>query len=234
MQFNTFELGEELKLSFNLNISGTSAQPSEVRVVLGNQLKLQSTARLNNGGEWEVALPILPDLFTQGDVSLQIEVIINGKLFTPVKQRVTITGSTVSVNAHTTIPEPVIVPAPSEEPNFGSVEKELVKPKLDLSTIISQADLLAASTRYEEKQENTPISSEPIKEEIKPKKKIKFEKPIIEHKEPTKLQLDLTEFANLIEPTEIPIVQQSLQEEISKVKVSTGNFRIQKTKIVSR
>jgi hypothetical protein len=226
MQFNTFELGEELKLSFNLNISGTSAQPSEVRVILGNGLKLQTLARLGNGGEYEAVLPILPDLFSQGDTTLLIEVVINGKLFTPVKQRVTITGQTVSVNAQTTVPAPeVINPA-----GFDSEKHELVHPTETIQAsgnFISQAELLAAAGIKSESIK--PIIKEEEKKPVQPKV-VKEAKPI---QQKTKLQFDLTEFANMYEPVEVAITE-SAQEEIKKVKVSTGNFRIQKTKIVTR
>lgn len=223
MQFNTFELGEELKLSFNLNISGTSAQPSEVRVVLGNGLKLQTLARLGNGGEYEATLPILPDLFSQGDTTLLIEVVVNGKLFTPVKQRVTIIGTTISVNAQTAIPTPVVQePIPAEEP--------VQQPVIVSGKFISQAELLAKAGI---KSESVKTVKAPIKEEVKKPKVVKeAKKPI----EPTKLQFDLTDFANFYEPVEKPVIeeQKPVKEELTQVKVSTGNFRIHKTKIVTR
>ena len=235
MQFNTFELGEELKLSFNLNVSGTSAQPSEVRVILGNGLKLQTLARLGNGGEYEAIMPILPDLFSQGDTTLLIEVVINGKLFTPVKQRVTITGQTVSVNAQTAVPAPeVIEPIQHEDPvTFGSENHELVHPSEPIEAsrrFISQAELLkAAGIKLEQvKKEKKPVeilTEKPVEQKV-----AKEAKPI---QQKTKLQFDLTEFANMYEHVNVPSTE-SAQEEIKKVKVSTGNFRIQKTKIVTR
>lgn len=256
MQFNTFELGEELKLSFNLSVSGTSAQPSEVRVVLGNGLKLQTLARLGNSGEWEASLPILPDLFLQGDTTLQIEVVVNGKLFTPIKQRVTIIGATVSVNAQTAIAEPVVQePEQAAEPvsSFGSTKHELVSPPpaeepvIASGKFISQAELLAAAgikvEAVKKPEENKPITAEAVKKETvveqqqKPeseKQKIKFVKEQVKPVPVKKaLQFDFKEFADLHEHVAVPEVE-TIQEERKKVKVSTGNFRIQKTKIVTR
>lgn len=261
MQFNTFEIGEELKLSFNLNISGTNAQPSEVRVILGDKLKLQTAAHLGAGGEWEAVLPILPDLFTHGDTTLNIEVVINGKMFTPVKQRVIITGSTVSVNAQTTIPEPQVATVPNEDPSFGSQEHELAKQPVNSVKPISIADLMsAAGIKYEhietiepviepapiveEVIEPVEVKPEPVVEPVKVKPVGKqIELKLKESKKPKKsepLQLDISTFvkaAEVTKPVENHFEQkiiESTQKELKKVKVSTGNFRIEKTKIVTK
>jgi hypothetical protein len=184
MQITTMELGEEFKISFNLNVAGTSSQPSEVRVVIGDKLKLLTTAKLNALGEYEVKMPLLAELFAKGDIVLAIEVILNGKLFTPFKQRVTISKAEISVIAQSPKPETIIIPE----------KKEIKTP-----------------------QKPVPPLSETLKEyEIS--KKINLAK--------------LAKFKTDIKPEEKKEVV--VENQKPKVIVQTSNFKIKKTKIVSR
>jgi hypothetical protein len=132
MQFTSFELGEEVKLSFNLAISGTSSQPTEVRVTLGDKLKLLAPAKLIQTGEYEVTFPILSELFAQGEHVLTIEVLLNGKLFIPVKQRVSIGSGGITVQAVES--KKVEQPQPTAKP----IQNEAAQPAVNSKTVIEK------------------------------------------------------------------------------------------------
>lgn len=229
------ELGEDFKVSFGLNIAGTSATPSEVRVFLSccNSIKLCSLATLNSSSnEYETTIPILSSLFNgKSEATLSIEVVLNGKVIVPYSQVINLQSPSVEV-------------------------VDNVRP-------ISQDELKQAAQRYEPRHTDEPFSGaaetltkavtkvfsfedlipepEKVVEEKPQKKHIQFKKPVIEKKsiEPS-LSLDLN---SLVEAAEVKLnspktkVKQSviIDKPVKIVKEqNTSLFKLSKTKIVER
>ena len=92
-----FKFNESTKVEFSLNISGTQMKPSEVRVVLGNGPKQVFLASVENDNWSAFVTPLnsMVDNITQ----LAIEIVMNGKVFTPIKRQIQI---------HNFIADPVI------------------------------------------------------------------------------------------------------------------------------
>lgn len=233
MQFTSFELNEEVKLSFNLAVSGTSSQPSEVRVTLGDKVKLLAQAKLNQAGEYEVSFPILAELFATGEHVLTVEVLLNGKFFTPVKQRVSINSGGIKVLA--TEAKKV---TPPEEP-LPSDQATTAEAKLNAEQIVEKSKIQFTKPVIKKK----PVSTEKldfsqfdteIAEQIKvPEKraKIQFTKPVITPKPITEFKLDFSQFETSI-PEPIKAPEEKLAPE--KVDVVSNTFKIQKTKIIEK
>ena len=107
MNLNSFDLGEEVKLSFNVNIAGTGTSPSEVRVILGQDQKLMVTA-VKEENEYVAHFKINENLFKLGDASFMIEVLIGGKVFVPFKHNVSIIESSAQVS-QIELQQPIII-----------------------------------------------------------------------------------------------------------------------------
>ena len=113
MNLNQYVIGDELCFSFALNIAGTNSAPSEVRVSLGQNIRVSAIAILNSENQYEVKVPIVQEIvtFKEGtlpEVLLAIEIILNGKIFTPLKKMITINRETVSAYEIPEVPAEVV------------------------------------------------------------------------------------------------------------------------------
>ena len=106
-------LDQTNRVTFTVNVFGTAATPS-VRVLIGETPALAFSALKLAGNEYE-ALIDLPDTIKPGAHQLKIEVLINGKLFTPIQTAITVEGAAPDVP----VAEPAIEPA--VEPEFTVV-----------------------------------------------------------------------------------------------------------------
>ena len=73
--------------AFKVNVMGTSAEP-KVRLILKTTPELSFPAK-NDGEQWTSTLE-LPSTILPGDYDIQVEVILNNRLFTPVTKKVAI------------------------------------------------------------------------------------------------------------------------------------------------
>lgn len=212
--FSQLEVGEDFRISFGLNIAGTSTQPSEVRITVGDQrLKVSALATINQVGEYEALIPLVPELFNgKDDVEVAIEVIIAGKRLVPYRERVSLNSPSVNV---TNIEIPNEIPAIQTEP-VPDMATTAINP-------ISIADLQAASERFVEEVK-------PVKQQIqftKEKKSV-----IIKPKVST-----VIDFSTMIEEIEKKAGVKTVAE-ISKPKIVKEHkqnlFKITKTKIIEK
>jgi hypothetical protein len=118
-----FKFNETTKIEFNLSIVGTQSKPSEVRVVLGTDVKQSFNAKSADSENFTAEITPIRELVSC-NTQFSIEVIINGKIFTPIKRMINILDQAEQVAATEPIPfvppveDPVAYPevAPYQEP----------------------------------------------------------------------------------------------------------------------
>lgn len=234
------ELNEDFKVSFGLNIAGTSANPSEVRVFLSccESIRLCSLATLNSAtNEYETSIPILASLFSgKTEAKLSIEVVLNGKVITPYSQSINLQSPSVEV-----VPDNV---RPISQDELRQAAQRYQPGQVDEPFSRAAETLTKAATKvfsFEDliDKEEAVV----VKETEKPQKKqIQFKRPVIERKKDKEpLQVDL---GSLVEAAEVklkvskPKAKQSVTIEQPTVKIvkeqSSSLFRLSKTKIVER
>lgn len=233
------ELNEDFKVSFGLNIAGTSANPSEVRVFLSccESIRLCSLATLNSAtNEYETSIPILASLFSgKTEAKLSIEVVLNGKVITPYSQSINLQSPSVEV-----VPDNV---RPISQDELKQAAQRYEPGRNDEPFSRAAETLIKAVTKVFSFEDLIDKEEAVVEEAEKPQKKqIQFKRPVIERKKDKEpLQLDL---GSLVEAAEVklkvskPKAKQSVTIEQPTVKIvkeqSSSLFRLSKTKIVER
>lgn len=88
---------------------GSQAEPQQVRVILAAKPELSYPAEKTADG-WSAKLEI-PDTVS-GDIDLRVEVVVNNRLFTPIKKRISIASApSAATPAHVDAPATKSVPA---------------------------------------------------------------------------------------------------------------------------
>jgi hypothetical protein len=138
------QIGKTNEVKFKVNVNGTQSIPT-VRVVLvtPNADLGFPAEKLSSGNEDWSAEVFIPEDLSEGEYDLRVEVIINNRLFTPVKRKVTI-GI-----------DPAVTLAKQEAENKLSLEKPTVqqenftptKPKVKEPVKITMADISAESEK---------------------------------------------------------------------------------------
>lgn len=90
------------RVTFNVNIFGTAATPA-VRCVLGESPAYSFPATKLGDGQYEVLID-LPSTMSLGAYPFKVEVLLNGRLFTPINHSVPVTGPIPEVKS-VTMPE---------------------------------------------------------------------------------------------------------------------------------
>ncbi len=108
------------RLSFDLSVIGTAANPASVRCVLGSNPTASFDARRGNGDAWVCDID-LPLFLEASEIPFKIEVLINGRLFTPLSTTLKVDRTPkIESQVHepeveeTEVPEPVQVAVPPE------------------------------------------------------------------------------------------------------------------------
>ncbi len=239
------ELNEDFKVSFGLNIAGTSANPSEVRVFLSccETIRLCSLATLNSAtNEYETSIPILASLFSgKTEAKLSIEVVLNGKVITPYSQSINLQSPSVEV-----IPDTI---RPISQDALRQAAKRYEPGQVDEPFSRAAETLTKAATKVfsfedliDKEEIKKPIVADEVVEEPSSKKQIQFKRPVIERKKEKAetVQLDL---GSLVEEAEVklkvskPKAKPSviIDQPVKIVKEQSSSlFRLSKTKIVER
>lgn len=165
---NVFELdvSKESQIKFNIGVAGSNNKPTSVRVVIGGGLvSVCLTCAPLSDSEWVANVPPLANLinFASSEALFSIEVVLNGRLFTPFKKSVSLVAQhevpTVSVSLDGAKVEPPV--AAIEEPKAAEEE---------------EMELVAERPPKKDKTENAPISAEPVTESFSILKTIEPEK----------------------------------------------------------
>ncbi len=83
-------LNSSNKVTFSVNVHGTSATPT-VRCIVGEFPGLQFPATKLADGKYE-ALVDLPKTLREGAYDFKVEVLLNGRLFTPISTKIDVVG----------------------------------------------------------------------------------------------------------------------------------------------
>ena len=101
------------RLTFDVNIQGTATAPV-VRCVVGDSPAVSFNAKSLSEGKFE-ALIDLPKSMTAGSYPFKIEVLLNGRLFTPINTQISVATQTEEVK-------------PVDKPVLEKIEVKPVKP----------------------------------------------------------------------------------------------------------
>src|SRR5574343_875408 len=110
------------RLTFDLSVIGTASNPASVRCVLGSNPSASFDARRGNGDAWVCDID-LPLFLEASEVPFKIEVLINGRLFTPLSTTLKV-DRTPKIEAQ--VHEPEVEETEVPEPVQVSVEPEVV------------------------------------------------------------------------------------------------------------
>lgn len=139
------------RVTFDVNVFGTATTPT-VRCVLGEAPGLTFPAVKLADGKYEVLIN-LPDGTRPGGMAFKIEVLVNGRLFTPIQTTVAVTGDET---APTTI-EPVAAPA-AVKPAEPAAEPIL--PRIDAE--VTPRQQLPEEPKREAQEEQAPAENEQL------------------------------------------------------------------------
>ena len=112
------------RLTFDVNIQGTATAPV-VRCVVGDSPAVSFNAKSLSEGKFE-ALIDLPKSMTAGSYPFKIEVLLNGRLFTPINTQISVATQTEEVK-------------PVDKPVLEKTEVKPVKPVKPVSKVQVQA-----------------------------------------------------------------------------------------------
>lgn len=170
------------RVTFNVNVFGTAATPT-VRCIVGEAPGFSFPATKLEDGMYE-AIVNLPATLKPGSYPFKVEVLLNGRLFTPINHDVPVTGAEPAVEPPalnpTPNPVPTVEPAPAKAPVVAKESKKpgllsgleqmatrpvIVKPIVVDSTRpkISMAEIDASAARIEERQVKPAPKKAPVK-----------------------------------------------------------------------
>jgi hypothetical protein len=87
----TFPSDKSIELSFKVGIAGTNSAPSSVAIVLERNSTALSFKAVNGGSdEWTAIIDNPGSVFEAGEVNLSVNIVLNNRLFTPMKSTATI------------------------------------------------------------------------------------------------------------------------------------------------
>lgn len=218
-----FPADKQVELSFNVGIAGTSSLPTSVAVILEKGSTALSFAAVKNGEEWKATIDKPGIVFGTGEVKMSINVVLNNRLFTPVK-------SVAEIMPEVVVATPVPTPAPVSvipEPvsvEVGNVDEESrfnvsntmknsvieVKPELMATPKFTAADV----TRLLKRTESVAPPAQVIT--------------------PFRLQLLKTIEPGFKKKTESVITESKNQKScpVSTLPAPASTFKLRKTKIV--
>lgn len=147
------------RVTFAVNVFGTASTPS-VRCVVGEAPAYSFPASKLSDGQYEVLIDLPKDL-RQGTYPFKVEVLLNGRLFTPINHNVPVGGDTA--------PEPA---PPAVAPPAASLMKSVSTPqpavKIEIPAVVeAPLEVPAPSLSGLELLAKTPVFAKPPKVEIK-------------------------------------------------------------------
>ena len=114
-----FPLNHPMELSFDMDVAGTATLPSSVLLVLQRESVTVGFAATKQGDRWVANVADIGGMFTPGQVNVSIQVILNNRVFTPMKTvgEVVSDGTVSTANiTMTPVPEMAAPEAPAVHP----------------------------------------------------------------------------------------------------------------------
>lgn len=216
-----FEMNETSKVDFSIVIAGTQMRPTEVRVVLGDKVKLMFPASSDDGINYSALITPLKDIVSSVCL-FTIEVLFGNKIFVPIRRQITVNDSTFVVQVVDSNLEPEVpayvepeVPTPIEPTVEPVIEPEFeiaVEPEVEV--VVTPAIEL-----------NKPIEQKPVTEKIEVPKANIFEV-VTKDKQPSKIKsLKPRQKPQALPPINLPPMQlpkfekarKAMAEKVEKV-----------------
>jgi hypothetical protein len=113
----SFPADKSVDLAFKVGIAGTQTSPTTVTVVLERDGKMLSYAALPRGDEWVAKIENPGSVFKFGEVKLVVNVVIGGRIITPLKSIATIVGDTSDASEVKHEVEPMTIDVPKDAPD---------------------------------------------------------------------------------------------------------------------
>lgn len=125
------QVGHTTNVSFNVNVQGTSTEPV-VRLVLGTTPELTFTASRGANDEFGAEVTI-PSFVDAGAYDLRVEVLLNNRVFTPVRKKVDVLSAKVGTPETPVLTKDEEVPAEvvSEKPPLSAPLAAPIRPQLN-------------------------------------------------------------------------------------------------------
>lgn len=178
-------IGKESDVSFKVDVHGTSVEPT-VKVVIHCDPHLSFPAR-KSGDRWVASVKI-PDSIEPGEYEMKVEVLLNGRHFSPVNKKIKLERNPASIPAATKPTAPI-----ETERDVVHREEVTAPPKkvtLDLSKNIFNFSFdggPAVPVRYDSIARRKVVEVKKVEEPKKPAKMSKPKIVEIRHEIPVKL-----------------------------------------------
>lgn len=206
-----FSGSNSTEIEFKVGIAGTASAPQRVAAVLEQDgISLSFPAR-EEEGVWRAIVSNVGQVFKEGLANFSINVILNDKIFVPMKNPVTIqTESPVTVDMTPTVAPPPVVPEPEVAIQIATAEQ--VEPEVE---VLEPTKLEVASPPVTPKQE------------------------VIKQEEAPKPQVAAQKFSLLrsIEPVKKPVQEAKKVVQAKKVGAESvprvTSFKLKRTKVVT-
>lgn len=117
------EIGKTNEVTFKIDVNGTAAAPAVKFILEAPNAEMGFTASNNGDSNWSANVAI-PDDFKPGSYGFRIEVVVNNRLFTPVKKRVEVTEPTVISVSVPTPTQDLMGRLEAQTPAFPTQTKE--------------------------------------------------------------------------------------------------------------
>ena len=233
----SFPANKQIELTFKVGIAGTSSAPQSVAVVLERNFTALSFTAVPSGDGWKAIIDNPGKLFGEGEVKVSVNVVLNNRLFTPMKGTGVITASEdadVQVSAAfggVPAEEPIVAPeisvgipaAVEEEPEEKLVAPTVTKKKSMMHDIHDAMEaVIPTAKEVVLTKEDIKKIFKPITPSMKPARKIEEKITIA----PIRMTL-----LKSIEPGTAPKLPK-ITEAIKAPKQKESLFKIKKTKVI--
>lgn len=240
----SFPADKQIEFTFRVGIAGTQTSPSMVAVVLERGDTALSFVARQAGDEWKAIIESPGTVFGLGQVKLNINVILNNRLFTPMKgtaeivaeDNITVDVTIPALDTKATVDTPIPPPVATEV-KMESVETaalvEVVKPVEIIKEKLIKADPTVKqavhSPKVVEAVAPKPVPKVEVKKVIEKAKVIPA--PIVEKVEisqPVRMQL-----LKSIEPGNVHRAPKVMESSLI-AKKPEQLFTLKRTKIISK
>ena len=238
-----FPSAGSVDLTFKVDIAGTQALPQQVSVVLERGGRSISFNATKEGDDWNAVIDNPGSFFYLGDVNVSVNVILNNRIFTPMKAVGKITegpggrehGSENCPEINPEVPTIPEAPSPMVQAEIPDVAIEIpeakVEPKVEpKKPAKTQSTIKSLLQSVEPAIETTPIVKKII-DKIIPKEDIPKVKPTPKVKPVTKEPTPITGLLKSVEPAkETKSKAKPVKEQAPTEPVVI--FTLKKTKVI--
>jgi hypothetical protein len=199
----SFPANKQIELSFKVGIAGTSSVPQSVQIVLEKNSIALAFSASSHGDMWTAIIDSPGTTFGTGQVKMSVNVLLNSKLFTPMKGTADITAD-----------------AESEEPL--SAEEQVELSSTAEQVVPDDAEELATS------KENPPVQlgAKDIRELFLAAKKAPVTEKVEVVVRPMKMQLLKSIEPGSTKPKVVKVIESTIARQPESL------FKLKKSKIV--